>query len=659
MTNNKSTNRDLVDRAGSDADFRVMVQKSPNGILVIQDDKIVFANQSAAEIFGCEIEDLLNQELKTLEDLMHPDDADRIREYRQKRLTGEEVEERYEIRSKRKDGSYVWREVLARRIEFNGRPAILSSFSDITERYEMLSAFRESERRYRRLFESIQDIYYEVSLEGTILEVSPSVEKIALYKREELLGTQLSDLYAEPERRAELLAHLQRHGEVADYEIELRDKDGRIVPCSITAGIVQEEGKEPAIIGSVRVIAERKRSEKLRRELDQQLQQAQKMKSLNVMAGSIAHNFNNLLMTVLGNLEMGLGEMQEGSGARFCIEEAELAARRAAELSSQMLIYAGQGQETKRPCKINELLQRMSGMLEINVSKKALMETVFSGSDPMTNCDTAQIRQVVMNIVSNAAEAVGDSPGIIRITTGMNHYTRAELSRTVLGVNLPEGEYVWIEVQDTGPGMDDETLAHIFDPFFTTKFTGRGLGLATVLGIIRGHKGTIIVNSQENKGTRFRILLPALSEADIASEKDEDDLQNWKGSGLVLVVDDEEEVCRLCCRMLEKAGFDVLTARDGYDALTLFRRRKDEIICVVLDLVMPRMDGEEALREIRNIRPDVPIMLSSGCNIDEIKMRFPSQELNAIVHKPYQYMEMMREMKRMLELSQARKKSGE
>jgi CheY-like chemotaxis protein len=354
-----------------------------------------------------------------------------------------------------------------------------------------------------------------------------------------------------------------------------------------------------------------------------------------------------MLMTVLGNLGIALSEIDESAPERFSIEEAELAARRAAELSSQMLVYAGQGQGEMRVVALNQLIHNISGMLQINVSRNAILESHFSTENPQTLCDSAQMRQVVMNLVSNAAEAVGDRPGIIRVATGVSRCTRDELAKTVAGAALQAGEYAWFEVSDTGEGMDPETLGKVFDPFFTTRFTGRGLGLSTVLGIIRGHKGTIRVESAKGKGSTFRVLLPLAWESGEANAQS-DDWRFWKGKGMILLVDDEEEVCRLCRRMLEKAGFEVITARDGHDAIELFKRRREDIVCVVLDLVMPRMDGEEALRGIRRVQKDIPVILSSGCNIDDIQSRFRPSELNGMVHKPYQYQELVTELRRVL-----------
>jgi CheY-like chemotaxis protein len=272
-------------------------------------------------------------------------------------------------------------------------------------------------------------------------------------------------------------------------------------------------------------------------------------------------------------------------------------------------------------------------MLEVSISKKAVLQFNPHRHLPAIEADATQIRQVIMNLVINASEAIGENNGTITITTGYLDCDQSYLRSSLMQDAQKEGLYVYFEVLDTGCGMDNETLAKIFDPFFTTKFTGRGLGMAAVLGIVRGHKGVIKVSSEVGKGTSFKVLLPASSrKVDSLNIRTQDD--NWKGEGKVLLVDDEETVRGIGAEMLEKLGFTVLTAEDGRDALEKFKT-SENIAFVILDLTMPRMDGEQCLRELRKLKPNVKIIVSSGFSDYEIAQKFAGERLAGFIQKPY------------------------
>lgn len=246
------------------------------------------------------------------------------------------------------------------------------------------------------------------------------------------------------------------------------------------------------------------------------------------------------------------------------------------------------------------------------------------------------MRQVIMNLIINASEAMNQDTGAISIATGTVECKRARLSKTLLGERLPNGLYVYLEVVDSGSGMDEETLGKIFDPFFTTKFAGRGLGLATVLGILRGHKGTIEVDSRLGEGTTVRVLFPASRISREKIERKRARSSQLQEHGTILLVDDEEMVLVPAKRMLELLGFKVLTAADGHQAIEIFRAHQDEIACVVLDLTMPQMDGPTVLKELRRIKPDLPVILSSGYSEPETKRRLSGENVASFIQKPYQ-----------------------
>ncbi len=282
---------------------------------------------------------------------------------------------------------------------------------------------------------------------------------------------------------------------------------------------------------------------------------------------------------------------------------------------------------------MNRLLEEMLHMLEVSITKKAVLRLNLHKPLPPVEADATQLQQIVMNLIINASEAIGDKSGVIAVTTGSMDCDRKYLQNVWLDENLSEGQYVFMEIADNGCGMDSETLARIFDPFFTTKFTGRGLGMAAVLGIVRGHHGAIKVYSEPGKGSSFKILLPA-SGRPVEMFKGEIAKDDWRGSGRVLLVDDEEGVRRIGGEMLKELGFEVITANDGRDALEIFKNSED-ISFVILDLTMPHMDGEQCFRELRRLSPDVRVIMSSGYNENEVTQKFTGKGLAGFIQKPY------------------------
>jgi CheY-like chemotaxis protein len=358
-------------------------------------------------------------------------------------------------------------------------------------------------------------------------------------------------------------------------------------------------------------------------------------------------------MAILGNADLAMDELAPYAPARDNVAEILKASKRAAELSKQMLAYSGRGRFVVEPIELNEFVEEMGHLLEVSISKKVVLKYNFADNLPAFDGDAAQIRQVIMNLITNASEAIGDASGVIALSTGAMDCDRAyldsvdEILRAGLDEPLGEGLYAYFEVADTGCGMDTETIKKIFDPFFTTKFTGRGLGMAAVLGIVRGHRGAIKVHSEVGKGTTFKVLFPAseLTAGDAAAQRrDVSESDTWRGRGTILIADDEETVCAVGKQMLHKMGFDVLTAVDGRQAIEVFGAQGDDIVCVLLDLTMPHMDGEEAFRELRRICPDVSVILCSGYNEQDATQRFAGKGLTGFVQKPYDMAELKKKL---------------
>jgi CheY-like chemotaxis protein len=348
----------------------------------------------------------------------------------------------------------------------------------------------------------------------------------------------------------------------------------------------------------------------------------------------VAHDFNNLLVGMLGHSSLALSRLPPESPGRANLEKVIQAAERAADLSRQMLAYSGRGHFQVRPTDLNTLVSENLHLLEAAVPKTARLSARLSEQAAVVEADVGQLQQLVMNLVLNAAEASGEHPGVVTISTEMKRLSTdgARYSRFT-GRDLPPGPYVQLEVRDDGCGMDEETLSRVFDPFFTTKFTGRGLGLAAVLGVVRGHRGGIEIDSRPGGGTSFRILLPATedrpeSPVDTAPRK-------ISGGATILVIDDEKTVRDTLREMLLPLGWEVLTAPDGAAGVALFEERAQDIRLVVLDLSMPGLTGEQTFHALREHDPEVPVVLSSGFSEEEAVRRFEGLGLSGFLQKPY------------------------
>ncbi|MDK2971371.1 MAG: two-component system, chemotaxis family, CheB/CheR fusion protein [Candidatus Sumerlaeota bacterium] len=386
-----------------------------------------------------------------------------------------------------------------------------------------------------------------------------------------------------------------------------------------------------------------------RRRLEAQVLQSQKLESLGVLAGGIAHDFNNMLMAITGNADLAMQDVEKGHPARECLEDIEVTAQRAAGLCKQMLAYSGKGRFEVQHLDLSDLVREMRGMLDVSLSKKARVQYELASDLPAISADATQVCQVIMNLAVNASEALMDAPGMITFRTYCFSGNAQESAPLDFDGAPVSGPHVCLEVRDTGCGMDEDTRKRLFDPFFTTKFTGRGLGLAAVLGIVRGHSGAIEVASEPGQGTTIRVCFPARGAHTCTPPPVHRDMGGWRGSGTVLLVDDEQIVRTVGSRMLERLGFKVLTAEDGVHAMEVFHAHADEIVLVLLDLTMPRRDGEETFRELRLVAPGVRILMSSGYNEQELIQRFSGQKLVGFIQKPYVLMRLRDKIQAVME----------
>ena len=415
-------------------------------------------------------------------------------------------------------------------------------------------------------------------------------------------------------------------------ETSHRSKDGKSYPVEMSLKSFVFDNTE-YLLAVARDLTERKQLEADKLEMERRLLHSQKLESLGVLAGGIAHDFNNILTSIIGNADLALMRINKESPCVDNLHRIEEAAARAADLAKQMLAYSGKGKFLVEHINLNRLLEDMMHLLEVSISKMVELRINLIPNLPSVKVDATQIRQIVMNLVINASEAIGDKSGVISITTGCLDCDQIYLKEVWLEGNLNEGQYVYFEIADTGCGMDRETVTKIFDPFFTTKFTGRGLGMAAVLGIVRGHKGAIKVHSEPNKGSSFKILLPA-SGSPVEQYNHVNEQDDWHGKGTVLLVDDEETVRGIGTEMLKELGYTVITAVDGKEAIDVFKNNPD-ISFVILDLTMPRMDGVQCISELSKIDPQVKVIMSSGFSEQEVSLKFAGKRLTGFIQKPY------------------------
>ncbi len=517
-------------------------------------------------------------------------------------------------------------------------------FHDITERLREHEALRRKTEELAEREHLLTSIFRAapvgigMAVHRVIKEANQRLCEITGYVREELLEMNTRAFYATEEEYARvglLLGESENERGVGFVETRWLKRDGTSVDIYMGTAPIVRGDPEAGVTFTVLDITERRRADAERRALEVRMLQTQKLESLGVLAGGIAHDFNNILMAVLGHADLAQGALAPESPARENIVEIEKAARRAADLCRQMLAYSGKGRFVIASLDLNEVIHEMEHILQVSVSKKAALRFSFNPGLPPVEADVAQLRQVIMNLVINASEALQEARGVITLATGTIDCDRGYLRSLSLDENLSEGRYVFIEVTDTGKGMDAETQRRIFEPFFTTKFTGRGLGLAAVLGIVRGHKGGIKVYTEEGKGSTVKVIFPAGS-APLTAVDAPLAAASGGGSGTILLADDEESVRNVGRQMLERLGFKVLLATNGRHAIEVFTAHKAEVSCILMDLTMPEMDGEEAFREIRRIDPRVRVLLSSGYNEQEAVQRFVGKGLAGFLQKPYQ-----------------------
>jgi two-component system cell cycle sensor histidine kinase/response regulator CckA len=528
----------------------------------------------------------------------------------------------------------------------------VESAADLHEAIARLTAqvedLRRTEDLYRRAIAQADAVPYVLDYATwSYTFMGEGVEEVTGWRADEWSPGMWNTIIVDSETQGEqtgLLAddagERTRQGEFTRWRCDLliRKKDGTLRWISDgSIEILDDDGKSVGSIGLLQDIDDRKRAEeeRARHELEVKLLRSQRLESLGILAGGIAHDFNNLLVGILGNLSLALEDPDLRPGTRERLEQAELASGRAAELTKQMLAFSGKGRFVLESVDLSATVREVTALLDSARARKATLVYDLADDLPRIEADEAQLTQVLMNLLINAAEAIDNAEGTITVTTSVRDVPLEELAHYELSDPLAPGRYVSLDISDSGAGMDEDTLRHIFEPFFSTKFTGRGLGLAAVLGIVRGHHGAIRVTSEPGEGTTFHILFPPLSVSTVAPPPIEPGALELPIRGRALVVDDEQAARDVAAAMLGSLGFEVTKASSGREAIALLVGVAEPFDVVLLDLTMPEVGGEDVLAELKARTIETPVVLSSGYDAAELSERLAARRIAAFLQKPY------------------------
>ncbi len=519
-------------------------------------------------------------------------------------------------------------------------PAVEREMADAEvrrKRRQAEDALRESEERFRNLFERHSAVKLIIEPEmGNIIDANAAAEQFYGWPIEKLKQMRIQQINVLPTGTVKSEMEKAASPESSGFEFRHRRSDGSIRDVEVFSNKIELAGKS-LLYSIIHDITARKRVETENAQLEVLNLQLQKAESLGRMAGAIAHHFNNMLGAVIGNLELAVMDLPPGSDALNNLTQAIKASHRAAEVSSLMLTYLGQTPGKHEPMDLSENCHMGLSMLRAVIPKKVIVKPELPSPGPTIRANTNQMQQILANLVTNAWESIGDNPGNIRLT--VKTVSPAEISashRFPIDWQPQDQPYACLEVMDTGCGITDKDIEKIFDPFFTTKFTGRGLGLPVVLGIVGAHGGGVTVESEPGRGSVFCVFLPLSAEETLLQQEKTVPASKFEGGGTVLVVEDEEQLRDMVKMMLIRLSFNVLEAKDGVDAVEIFQQHQDEICCVLSDLTMPRMDGWETLAALRKLSPDIPVILSSGYDEARVMAGEHPERPNAFLGKPYQ-----------------------
>ena len=642
---NESLKVEISEREKTENKFRILLESSPDAIVIVDEHgKIVLTNHQADQMFGYEKGELYG---KTVEMLIPEPYRERHKELRtaftRERKT-RPMGEGLDLWALTKDGRQIPVEISLNVLEMENDVLVFAAIRDITLRKLSEQRLKESEQKYRLLFEESNDAIFISTPEGKLLDINPSGVSLFGYpsKKALLALDSWRELLADPGAHERLWHALRAHGRVKDFELEFQRPDGRKVYVLASVNAVRDESDR--IIGA-RGILHDITEQKL---LQQQLIQSQKMEAIGTLAGGIAHDFNNILAAIIGYAEMALTGLSGESRAFDDIQEVLQAANRARELVGQILTFSRQSRQQKQPVRISSILKEAYKMLRASIPANIDIKYSFSKSDVAVYADPTQIHQVIMNLCTNAYHAMREKGGVLSIELDEvrlpdeGDYTVQDLS---------PGNYVRLKVQDTGHGMDQDTMKRIFDPFFTTKSQGEGtgMGLSVVHGIVTDHGGKISVSSQPGKGATFMVYLPCISPQ---KETQPIDTSGYPGgSERILFIDDEESLVKIGKRQLEQFGYQVTGTTNGMDALQAFKEDPTQFDLIISDHTMPQQTGIELARKFLDIRSDIPIILITGFSELVDLQKIKELGIKELLYKPVSAVELGQKVRRVLDAS--------
>ena len=637
----------------SEERFRNIVELAPVPVIVTRPDngQVLFYNQSAARLF--DVDELGQLKFNAVDFYRHREDRQMLMEKLKKQgeFYGQELE------MLKPGGETLWISLSMSTMDFEGEQVLFSAFVDITEQKNVEQTLARNnqllEQRVLNRTEELQaakdelqstldnmlDTYYRIRADGTVKWASASVYTLLGYQPSELAGLSLQELSVDGQGFPELAAALEQgDGAVINQKAQLKHKLGHAIWVSISAHLIADEHSELAgVEGVVRDITLLVQAAEQKQEMETKMVHVQRLESLGVLAGGIAHDFNNILAGIMGNAELAEMNTQEGLPVESELKNILSGSSRAADLCRQMLAYSGQGVFLRTGVNMTLLVEEALQLIDVSIPKNISLNLEMSSELPNVYADKTQMQQIIMNLITNAAESIGDEKqGSITIVTRLIQAGKKDLESKFIEHRLKPGAYVLFEVVDNGCGMDSHTMAKMFDPFFTTKFTGRGLGMSAVLGIVRSHDGSVQVSSKPGQGSQFKVLLPASNrEPAIHAENNTEVMLHHEAEHTVLLIDDEVMVRTVVERLLKKLGCKVLLAADGEQGLEVYKQHGKEIDLVLLDMTMPRMGGKETLSRLRALDALLPVFICSGYSNDSVSGQFDEVQPTGFLQKPF------------------------
>ncbi len=622
----------------SEEHFRLLAESSLTGIYLFQDNRFRYVNQALASIFGYKVEEIIDK-LGPL-DLTHPEDHPMVREYVRRRISGEVEDIRYDFRGLRKDGNVIYLEVHGRRIEYQGKPGIIGTLVDITERKKAEEELKCSKEQYERFFMEDLTGDFICDNKGNILSCNPSFVRIFGFSSiEDALHSNLISFFHSAEQWQKLYSEVLKRRKLEYYEMEMIRKDGK--ELNIVANIMGIFDKEMQLVKMQGYLFD----DTQRRQLEKRLIEAQKLESLGTLISGLAHDFNNLLGIILGYADLLKDANLPQDKMIEYIDFISKAASRGSSLIKQLLMFARKVEPVLTTVQVNAIISEIKLLISETFPKNIIISTELEENLPSIVADPTQIHQAILNLCLNARDAM-PSGGNLSISTKI--IGGEDLLEKFPEAN--ENKYIRISVSDTGVGMSREMISRIFDPFYTTKPPGRGtgLGLTIVYSIMKAHQGFIDVKSKIAVGTTIHLYFPVAKyfpEHKIKKEKEEE----TKGEGTILVVEDEKMLLDFLQSILERNGYKVITAADGFEALSKYAEYKEEIAVVLLDIGLPKLSGMELLPRLQAIEPSVKVIFASGYIESDLKAEMLKAGAKDFIQKPYMKSEILKTIRKIIE----------